>query len=317
MLRNVLLVLASAGTIAFTPASAQSSTGFGASSFSSVRDCSTTAQTALCNGSTSAQRTRQSQLSGGIGQELNSTFTSAAPYAGGSTSASVAFGAFGLPTVRGTVVSSASTRVGNTIYFYQSYRYDGVDEADIALLANLHIVDSSSNATDASLPGGALSFAALSIWDAADWPVFGSVEDMFNNGALFSYGCDAENGYGPRTYGQINGGLAGGEANLSLRDQSCYGEETVTMYQGDEFVIAGVVQLIANRGGFIDASHSFTVGLDEAAIGAANVAALQGGLVPASLSAVPEPATWAMLMLGFGALGAALRRRTVPVLAAA
>jgi hypothetical protein len=30
---------------------------------------------------------------------------------------------------------------------------------------------------------------------------------------------------------------------------------------------------------------------------------------------VPEPATWAMMLLGFGAMGIAIRRRRQPVLA--
>ena len=33
-----------------------------------------------------------------------------------------------------------------------------------------------------------------------------------------------------------------------------------------------------------------------------------------SIAAVPEPATWGMMLLGFGALGAAMRRRRAPVL---
>lgn len=35
----------------------------------------------------------------------------------------------------------------------------------------------------------------------------------------------------------------------------------------------------------------------------------------ANLTAVPEPATWAMMLIGFGALGFAMRRRRAPVMA--
>ena len=35
-----------------------------------------------------------------------------------------------------------------------------------------------------------------------------------------------------------------------------------------------------------------------------------GSNIDVRSTAVPEPATWAMLMLGFGAMGAAMRRRT-------
>ena len=40
-----------------------------------------------------------------------------------------------------------------------------------------------------------------------------------------------------------------------------------------------------------------------------------GGSITISPSAVPEPATWAMMLFGFGAVGFALRRRRTPVLA--
>lgn len=48
----------------------------------------------------------------------------------------------------------------------------------------------------------------------------------------------------------------------------------------------------------------------------ANVAGGEAGILTISTAAVPEPATWAMLVLGFGALGIAVRR-SKKVLAAA
>jgi hypothetical protein len=40
---------------------------------------------------------------------------------------------------------------------------------------------------------------------------------------------------------------------------------------------------------------------------------LTGGEVPHPEGAVPEPGTWAMMLLGFGAVGAAMRKRTARV----
>jgi hypothetical protein len=39
------------------------------------------------------------------------------------------------------------------------------------------------------------------------------------------------------------------------------------------------------------------------------------GTVTILTAAVPEPATWAMMLLGFGAIGLSMRKRRRPVLA--
>lgn len=44
-------------------------------------------------------------------------------------------------------------------------------------------------------------------------------------------------------------------------------------------------------------------------------AGIAGQLTFAEVSPVPEPATWAMMLLGFGGIGFSMRRRTKPVLA--
>lgn len=36
-------------------------------------------------------------------------------------------------------------------------------------------------------------------------------------------------------------------------------------------------------------------------------------LLPAAVGSVPEPATWSMMILGFGAIGVAMRRRKLTV----
>lgn len=292
------------------PLAAQATTGFGAASFTTVRDCSTTANTANCDGTGAGQQIRQSQTVGGVNQQVSTSFTSAAPYAGSSTTTAISFGDFGLPTVSGTVVASPTTRVGNNYFFFQSYRYDGPAAADFALVGNLHIVDSSGNASGQSLPGGAIAAARLNVWNATDWATFNSAADMVSGpfSYQFSSGCGAGQG-GPLSAVGTTVALTGGERNIGLSlGDSCNGNGLIRLNPGDEFVVAGSMQLIANRGGWIDASQTFTVALDPT-LGAATIAALQSGLSPASLAAVPEPASWAMMMLGFGAMGAALRRR--------
>ena len=46
-----------------------------------------------------------------------------------------------------------------------------------------------------------------------------------------------------------------------------------------------------------------------------SAAAMSGNITIHQVNAVPEPATWAMMLLGFGAVGMVLRRRRRPVLA--
>lgn len=56
--------------------------------------------------------------------------------------------------------------------------------------------------------------------------------------------------------------------------------------------------------------HYSIVGGDAGSIRQIRIASVEAGVPP-----VPEPATWAMMLLGFGAAGFALRRRRNPVLA--
>ena len=53
-----------------------------------------------------------------------------------------------------------------------------------------------------------------------------------------------------------------------------------------------------------------------AAFGAPNLTGAEFGLAATAPVAVPEPASWAMLILGFAAIGSAIRRRPAPIRAA-
>lgn len=82
---------------------------------------------------------------------------------------------------------------------------------------------------------------------------------------------------------------------------------------GQTYVIVATLQAISNRGGWADAFHTMDVQFDEA-----NTTFLDGTPVPqgylsatmsSQVASVPEPATWASLLLGIGALGGLARRR--------
>ncbi|WP_290438422.1 PEPxxWA-CTERM sorting domain-containing protein [Sphingobium phenoxybenzoativorans] len=71
------------------------------------------------------------------------------------------------------------------------------------------------------------------------------------------------------------------------------------------------MQLPTNRGGFADASSTFNVRLGDN-LTAEKINVLNNCLASV-IFAVPEPSTWAIMTLGFAAIGFALRRRRVRV----
>ena len=72
----------------------------------------------------------------------------------------------------------------------------------------------------------------------------------------------------------------------------------------------GVVEFWSLSSLFLEAGQ-YTLTID----GSNNSTGSLGGTV--TINAVPEPGTWAMMLLGFGAAGYAMRRRRAPVLAQA
>ena len=325
--RKALLVASAFTATILTTGAAQAQSAtfdFGSAAYDTVRNCAGTAATP-CNGQ--GQAIIERSTVGGGNVEVNTTFKANpnGPGAGSSAFASVsAATAYGLPEIKASVNAVGNVRLGNNIYSFQTYTYRGDDEFDLLLNANFHIVDSSTDGALGTAPGGTIASAAFTVWDAEDFffyadPYYTFTDDGFrtansiiNQPYLFgTYGCGdftPENDLprGPRASSFTGRPLAGGEANIGIAQTNC-DEETLTLYKGDQFVIASFVQLIANRNAFVDATGTFTIGLDPAG-GAANIAAFQNGVVP-GLVAVPEPATWAMMIGGIGAAGGTLRRR--------
>jgi hypothetical protein len=112
------------------------------------------------------------------------------------------------------------------------------------------------------------------------------------------------NGYGPGTISQMFNTVAGRVYNLRF-DYSANGSGTAN-------VLLGALSAGITGGGAAQVfSQSFvgTGGLQTLTI--ASTSGGTGGVVldNISVSAVPEAATWAMLVAGFGMAGAAMRRR--------
>ena len=322
MRTGYFIALALGATLASTDAVAQSSDDHGSAILQTKRNCPASATTP-CNGSGTGQGVVQRGSAGGSGQAASNTFTATGTGVGSTAFGSVAFGQLGFPEIKASVNAVGDVRVGNNIYAYQTYTYTGQDEFDLLLAANFHIVDSSTDVGAGSRPGGALTSAGFAIWNREDFFTyagpdfagnagFSTAASLYNQSYLFGQdvACDGYSDYtggpGPRAVGSATRSLSGGEANLGVSQQNC-GEETLTLYRGEQFVVASYAQLIANRNGFIDATGTFTLGLDPAG-GEANIAAFRNGVVLGAV-AVAEPATWACMIMGFGVVGGALRRR--------
>lgn len=71
---------------------------------------------------------------------------------------------------------------------------------------------------------------------------------------------------------------------------------------------ARLVQLLLAGTSYVAVATAF----DNGDGGAFTLTANGPGTLSVGVAAVPEPATWAMMLLGFGAIGASLRRRRTP-----
>jgi hypothetical protein len=102
---------------------------------------------------------------------------------------------------------------------------------------------------------------------------------------------------------------------LGVATQACGSSDTFLLDAGETFYIWARLGVVRSAGGVTDASHTFNVSIAPEA--QADVAELLPSLTLAdganfivnTDAAVPEPSSWAMMILGFGAAGAVLRRR--------
>lgn len=291
--------LAVATLAAMTPVSATAG-AYGSAMYASGRDCGALTATMGCGGAAVTDET----LVGGPGQKV-SYFGSAdeGPFAGSFIQSDISFGAGGLPIVRQSNEAVGNWRVAVSAFGYNSFVYNGDAASELSYAGDLHIVDSSGAPTngDGRLAGGARYFGWVAIWDPSLIVGFSVPQDFLGNN-YGNYDCSTP---GVLAFGASGGNLAGGAQNLSMATQGCSGQPFM-INPGQEILAVAFLQTVANRDGFVDASQTFRVAYDP-------------GLSPqvlenlvaniSSTGAVPEPATWALMISGFGMTGAMLRRR--------
>ncbi len=286
-----------AATVAM-PAAAQT---FGSSALATFRSCSATAATALCDGTGPGQAIVTRTNTGGANATSNSDLTlGSGSYARGST----AFGAFDLPELRGESRSVANDRLNINMLAFQTYLYTGPSGTPFSLSGDLHIVDSSTNATDGALPGGAIYSQYLAIWDSSAITGLVTADDIFNN--VFYAPCGTPGVLGVATGG---GPLPGGETSFSLTTVSCSGSPLLLTTGQQVLAVAGM-QLPVNRGGFADSTGTFLTRFGDD-LTSEQIATIQTNVVSGIVlynATIPEPASWALLIAGFGLVGGAMRR---------
>ena len=304
-MRSKLLFAAAASLSAAALPGAAPAATVGSSSLATHRSCATTAATADCDGAGPGQAIVTRSYGGGVGVGgTNSLFL-----AGGNEAwSTVTFDpATDLPVIKAYTAAPGDVRMNINTFAFQSYTYTGPAATPFSITGSLHIVDSSTSPSGGARPGGAIYTNYVGIWDPGILAGLTTAEELFNT--LFFAPC----GGLPGVLGANvdSGTLTGGSFTSTATTAAC-SPGSLTLTPGQEVLVVVGLQLPVNRGGFADSTSTFTARLGDdlspdvkAQLAANLVSALDQG----AIVTVPEPATWAMMLGGFGLAGAALRRR--------
>jgi len=289
-----------------TAAGAANAATVGSASFATQRSCTSTAAGANCDGSGPGQQITASQYGGGRGVGGLNYFS---PGAGNKAWSQVLFdGTSDLPVIKGFTVANSSSRVNINAIAFQSYTYTGAEPLDFSVTGALHIVNSSTNPTGGARPGGAIFSSYVGIWDPSAIAGLTTAQQLFS--ALFYAPCGVSGVLGAASNG---GALGGGELTAAPITTAACAPGSLTLTTGREVLVVAGLQLPVNRGGFADATATFTTRLGDdlpVEVKAQLEQSLNSAISQGAPLAVPEPATWAMMIGGFGLVGAAMRRRT-------
>lgn len=282
---------------AAAPTAASAAEVFGSSAFATARTCSEPA------GQACVIRPSTTEFSPhGLYETAEASFDLGN---GSSSMVHVGFGDSYLPILKGAVTSSSDQRIGSNVMGFRSYTYQGDESIDLALAGNLHFVTSgNTGGMDAAGEGFLSAYLFVSKMDFMDTLNSGSNANQIFTCAFACGTRLADSFY--ESWGTT------GENTVPLALSA------VRLNPGDQFIVGATMQMFGNRGGYIDAFNTFTVNfdLDRTVLADGGTPVGADFLAQNITSAVPEPATWAMMITGFGLAGAVLRRRRpVPAIA--
>jgi hypothetical protein len=294
------LAAAAAGALgvwmAATPASATPPPfNYGAEALATVRNCGPLTASGECLAAAGSSGLRRVDGGTGFISALASvTALSTSPQAGSSASGSAAFGAMQFPELHAISISAGTdSRSDGGADAWHSFTFNGFAPSEFSVAGDLQIDASSLSPADPLLAGGGAAQVQIEIWDTAAFPP----DALANLRAQSSCGASGLLGFAFSVTP-----FAGGGYEVPIATQSC-GSGPIMLQFGEQVTVFAQINLIDNRGGFADASHTFTTFLDPS-LGADTIANLQANLTP---DPVPEPGAWVLMLGGFGLAGAGLR----------
>ncbi|MFD1611000.1 PEPxxWA-CTERM sorting domain-containing protein [Sphingomonas tabacisoli] len=297
-------VTAFAAASALTPMSAARAGVYGVQTLASERTCGGAGPAAECPGS---NRLIPFQTDGGLYRTTASSGfveTRAIPQKGSyaSGSAELNGGGLYLPTLHAASYAAPNdARVNGSAAGFTSFTYNGKVDSAFGLQATLTIDDSTVSPDNGLLPNGGIAALYLAIYDEKAF--IDNFIDPSTGAVNVAYGATCGDVPGLLGWAYSDLTAPGGAFSVSASTVSC-GGGPITLKSAQKIVAYSNLSLFTNRGGFIDASHTLTTQLDPG-LGEETIRGLQTNLT----AAVPEPATWAMMVGGFAMLGAAARRR--------
>lgn len=302
----LLRAVAAAAVLSTGAVPAAAAGSFGTATNTSLRRCNASLASD-CPGSTLLKAVRQ----GGPGRNRIASRLQAdagSAQAGSYATGSAELRGIGLPVIKASAYAAGTdSRLVGSAQVWQTITWRGGAPTAFGLAGNLHFADSTASPINGLAAGGSSFTAFIYIWDAALFPFQPGSPPFFG---LEGYTNDPCSLAGMLGAAAVNGITPGGEFDIGLQTTAC-GGGSLRLNSGQSIVVHTNFNLFVNRGGFIDATQTFTTAIDPA-LGVETVAGLTDGLAFAG-AAVPEPANWALLIAGFGLTGAAMRRRRVTV----
>ena len=297
---NKYIFLSAAALYSLIPGSHAEAAEFGSALFTSQRSCSQISATELCDGRGPGQGAIRSLFGGGSGVNgsLNVNF-------GGGSIIRGSVGTFfptNFPGISINNNSAINERIGITALGFQAFTYKGTSPARFSLTGEFSDFNSSVNPSSGDLPSGGGFNQFFNIVQPDFFDTDGSVFDLFND--LRSGFCGSAGVLGD---GFAQGSFTG-SAQLVTTSLSACAPTSLTLSPGQQFILIAGLLTVTIRGGFVeDASFGVRLGDDLTAGERLN---FERNLVPGLISVVPEPASWAMMLVGLGLIGGGLRSRS-------